>query len=75
MKVKHWNTFGVVLYNHDGSHHLWFQNATMKKTLREFLQWRSSINGELLLPTFQKIMLVDRRDQSFRLDLTNTIDF
>jgi hypothetical protein len=73
MTNKHWNMFGVVLYNHDGSHHLWFQNSTMNKTLKEFINWRDSINGEILLPSFQKIMLVNRRDQDFRLDLTTII--
>lgn len=68
-KIQSW---GIALYNRDGSHHYWFHNARKDATLRELDQWLKGANGAALAPTFTRAVLIERMTDT-RADVTNLL--
>jgi hypothetical protein len=70
--MKKFQSWGVALYNRDGSHHYWFHNARKETTLRELKQWRDGVNGAILAPTFTRAILIERMTDT-RADVTSLL--
>jgi hypothetical protein len=65
--------FGVSIYWVDGEPSLWFKDNDAGETIKEFIEWKNSINGSFLSPRIKKARLYDIFAGVVILDLTDII--
>ena len=65
--------YGVSIYWADGEPSIWFKDNDAGETIKEFIEWRDSVSGSILLPRIKKARLYDILSGKVMLDLTDIV--